>query len=97
VEVGLADVRATINEGAVQSATLLLSMLKKDEVNAQTKAKIAFDFLDRAGYGAVKTVRSENLNVTLTADRLEVLRKQRDEMLQRSRMDAGKVIQIAQG
>lgn len=96
VEVGLADVRSTINEGAVQSASLLLSMLKKDDVNAQTKAKIAFDFLDRAGYGAVKTVRNENLSVSLTSDRISELMKKRDEMLRQSRMDAGITLVVNQ-
>lgn len=86
VEVGLADVRATINEGAVQSATLLLNMLKKDDVNHQTKAKIAFDFLDRAGYGAIKTVRNENLTVTMTSSDIEEIKQNRERLLEKSRL-----------
>lgn len=89
VEVGLADVRSVINDGAVKSASLLINMLGDKSVSPSTQAKVAFDFLDRAGYGAVKTVRNENLTVTLTSDRLEKLREQRDKMLEQSRLEAG--------
>jgi hypothetical protein len=87
VEVGIVDVREKINEGSKDAIQVLLGMLKASDVNPQTKSKVAMDILDRAGFAAVKTVRSENLNVTLNAERLQELKDKRDEMLQRSRLE----------
>lgn len=87
VEEGLVDVREELVSGAQTSVKLLKDLMKDSATNPQTKAKIAMDFLDRAGYGAVKTVRNENLNVTLNANRLEELKQKRDEMLRQSRLD----------
>jgi hypothetical protein len=87
VEVGLVDIREEINKGAQESVKVLLGLLKDPQANTQTRAKVAMDFLDRAGHAAVKTVRSENLTVTLDADRIRELTLKRDEMLQRSRLE----------
>lgn len=95
VEVGLADVRSVINEGAVQSANVLLQMLKQPEVSPATKAKVAFDFLDRAGYGAIKKVQTESTTVVLDTSRLAEIVAKRDEMLRRSQLDGDKTITIA--
>ena len=95
VETGLADVRETINQGAVLSANVLLGMLKQTDVSPATKAKVAFDFLDRAGYGAIKTVRNENLNVHLTGDRLQQLKEERDRLLNQSRIDTTSIVEIS--
>lgn len=87
VELGITDIRTEINNGASKSVGLLIKLMDDPQTNSQTKAKIAHDFLDRAGFGAVKTIRSENLSVHLTGDRIAELKEKRENLLRQSQIE----------
>lgn len=87
VEVGLADIRKTINKGAQKGVELMMDTLKgTGAVDDSTKfrVKLAQDFLDRDGHGKIQKVQSQSTHVILNAERIEQLKQRREDLMRRS-------------
>jgi hypothetical protein len=77
------DVAKTLTHNAELGSQILSDLLaNKREAPVALVAKIAMDALDRAGYPKVSVSKTENINVTLTADKLEEIKRNRERLLQ---------------
>jgi len=72
------DISKEIQELAPKAVKVLETLLDDSVANIQLKA--AQDILDRAGFAAVKTIRTENLHAHLTADEILDIKKRAREV-----------------
>lgn len=76
------DIQRNLQHNA-ELASQILNQILSNKVEAPThlKARVAMDALDRGGFPKVSISKNENVNVTLTADKLEEIKRKREVML----------------
>lgn len=76
------DVRQEINDRAPEALQTLRELMQSKSTANSLRAKISFDLLDRAGFGAVKQVETKNLHAHrfIDEDDLKMLKKRAIEL-----------------